>query len=200
MPFLPLPMTGTTVAKYVQQFPLGSVWIVEMNVVTSVGRASRGRLLVGLVAVAATLAVCVYVFNVNRGLQLATPQSSSAVAPRDPATNKAFHQREHRELLARHAREPISEAWASVTSQRLREVLQPITSGTGASLLGVDCRSSTCVARIEWRDLPAATSGWSAVLHGDYGCAVRVTLDDAEDPGARFQTDILFSCPHPNAP
>jgi hypothetical protein len=127
-------------------------------------------------------------------------QRSGAVAPSDPAANRAFHQREHRELLERHAREPVAEAWASATAQRLRDVLRPITAGAGASLLGVDCRSSTCVARVEWRDFAAANLGWSAVLQGDYSCAVRVTLDDAKDLGARFQTDVLFSCRNPNAP
>jgi hypothetical protein len=168
--------------------------------VTSIARARRSRLLVGVVAVAGALAVCAFLFNMKRGLKIGAAQSSSAVAPLDPVVNEGSHQREHRALLARHAREPIAEAWASATAQRLRGVLQPITSGTGASLLGLDCRSSTCVARVEWRDLAAANLGWSAVLHGDYGCAVRVTLDDAKDPGARFQTDVLFSCPNPNTP
>ncbi len=174
--------------------------MVEMNVMTSVGRARRGRFLIGLVAAAGALAVCAVVFSLKRGPQLAAAQSSSAMAPADPAANKESHQREHKELLARHAREPRDEAWASATAQRLREVLQPMTSGSGASLLGVDCRLSTCVAKVEWRNLPAATLGWSAVLNGDYDCGVRVTLDDAKDPGARFQTDVLFSCRNPNAP
>ena len=172
---------------------------VEVNVVTSVGHARRASLLGGLVAVVGALAICAFVLAGKRGPPLAAAQSASSVAPADLAANKEFHQREHRELIARHAREPRDQAWASATAQRLRDVLQPIVSGSGAALLGVDCRTSTCVAKVEWRNLPAAISGWPAVLNGDYGCGVRVTLDDARNPGARFPTDVLFSCPNPNA-
>ena len=116
------------------------------------------------------------------------------------AQSKALQRAEHRRALEDHARESLDPAWARDTTNALTTALRPIAAGSDAAVVGVDCRSATCVADIEWPNLPAATRGWLPVLEGDYDrCSVRVTLDEAVDPNQRFRTRVLFTCPHKDA-
>lgn len=133
-----------------------------------------------------------------------TAKESPASVPNVPAPSieesQAMVRAEHRKALEDHRRETIDTSWARDTSEVLATALRPLATSTDGAVVGVDCRSKTCVAEIEWTNFPAANRGWRSVLHGDYDrCSVRVTLDDAVDPERRFRTSVLFTCPHKEA-
>jgi hypothetical protein len=128
------------------------------------------------------------------------PVSDPAAPAMTTEQRKELHRAEHRRALEDHARESLDPAWARATTVALTTALRPIAARSEAAVVSVDCRSATCVADLEWPNLPTAARGWRPVLEGDYDrCSVRVTLDDAVDPKQRFRTRVLFTCPHEDA-
>jgi hypothetical protein len=133
-----------------------------------------------------------------------TAKEVPAPVPDVPAPSieesKATVRADHGKALEDHRRETIDTSWARDTSEALTTALRPLAASTDGAVVGVDCRSKTCVAEIEWTNFAAANRGWRSVLHGDYDrCSVRVTLDDAVDPERRFRTSVLFTCPRKEA-
>jgi len=124
------------------------------------------------------------------------PQSEqTAETPRDSAKELVAVRERHRSALAQHAREPPDPSWAHEMSSLIGRGLAAAAADGGFKILGVDCRSRTCVASVDWNSASAAYSKWPAVVRGSYGpCGVEVVLDEPGSAKARFETKLLLFC------
>lgn len=119
----------------------------------------------------------------------------AATAPLDSASGMAVVRERHRSALAQHDGEPADPSWAQEMSSFIRRRLVAAAAGGGFKVLGVDCRSRTCVASVDWESASAAYGKWQAVVQGNYErCGVEVVLDEPVAAQARFGTKVLFPC------
>jgi hypothetical protein len=123
------------------------------------------------------------------------PNARAAASPLDPAKELTVLREQHRSALAQHAREPADPPWATEMSSVIGRGLAAIAFDGEFKVLGVDCRSRTCVASVDWESASTAYSRWPAVVRGSYGrCGVEVVLDEPAAAKTRFGTKILFPC------
>jgi hypothetical protein len=99
-------------------------------------------------------------------------------------------------LVDKHRQEPPNPGWARSTEQVFQVDLQQLAKKTDSSILEFECRSSSCVGRVEWSDDLQAHRTWSQYLHHSYaqkGCGSGILLDDEPTAGRRRGT-LFFDC------
>jgi hypothetical protein len=134
----------------------------------------------------------------------AEPAASSGPEP-DPATSEQSRETEHAASIARVRQEPVDRNWAQGTEQLLRgdlEVVARASADRHMSLVGVECKTTSCLATFEWPSFDEAKSGWRGILHSrlSANCAREILLPDAADPSARYQATAVFDCTASRAP
>ena len=103
---------------------------------------------------------------------------AAADLPSDPDRT---HAAAHAALLARVAREPVVPAWsARMTELVTRGLESDAQRGGRFRLARVDCRSSSCVATLEWRSRADAQASFGALAHALPGlpCTRELLLDE----------------------
>jgi hypothetical protein len=104
---------------------------------------------------------------------------------------------EHRRLVARHDAEPRDGSWAAKQERAVGTTLGALseTMKRSFSLESVDCRNSTCVARLAWPNEIAARSDLQSLLGGSaaVGCAREVSFPPAERAG-EYEASLYFDC------
>ncbi len=106
-------------------------------------------------------------------------------------TRRAFEQR-----VAAHAAAPRNAAWATATEHAIAETLTKNANDRPQSfaLEAVDCRTTTCVARMRWASEDAARADVRAVVeNADVPCARQIALPEATAGGA-YEASLLFDC------
>jgi hypothetical protein len=101
--------------------------------------------------------------------------------------------------LAEHQASPRDSRWAA---PKERAIAQSIRNQTGAntsfSLVDVDCRSTSCVARLKWPSEQEARADIRGFMqNADIDCARQVTLPASSGPGD-YTASVLFDCPPSN--
>jgi len=121
-------------------------------------------------------------------------QSAGSPTP-TPQESWARHLEEHCKALEAHEREPVDAAWARDEAAAVGGALKDVAEKGQFATREVDCRSSTCVATVEWPSARTAQRQWKTLLAPDYGpCTVEVMLDEPSDPAAPFQTKVVYDC------
>lgn len=124
------------------------------------------------------------------------PTSPAAL---DPSLESALDEVSEPESVARefasdldlHSRDGRDVDWAPQAEQDLRHDIEAI-SGT-FEVRALDCRTSTCSARIAWPSAAEASREFGRILDKDYdpNCAVKVLLDSTRE---NREADVLFEC------
>jgi hypothetical protein len=123
------------------------------------------------------------------------PSASAPGVPlgtRDPhADARRFHQR-----IEAHEREPVDPSWSS-RAQSVYEVdLGKLAADAGFRLVGVDCRSTSCVAQLTFASLAEAKGSMQRIVLSRWtlNCAKEMNLDPATDGAPEYTTSIYFDC------
>jgi hypothetical protein len=123
-------------------------------------------------------------------------------APPAGAGDPAVEQRRVTDMvetqLQAHRLEPTDAAWAAPASRSISADFNIMQGRRGFKVNGVNCRSHTCTADLEWPSRDLASSEWSRVLHYPYrnGCAKMLVLSPSV-PGQESgpaKTTMLFDC------
>lgn len=99
--------------------------------------------------------------------------------------------------IAEHARDPIDRAWASQSAQALQiDITSMSARAGGCHVVDVDCRTSSCVATIEWPNFRAARDNYQRFTQQAFhvNCAREMTLIPPQDDSRPFQASIFFDC------
>jgi soluble cytochrome b562 len=140
--------------------------------------------------------------NAQRAAQEAARQDMPHV-PRMP-TPEEMEQRYQQGLeefamkLDAHTQERVDVEWARPAARALESdmgsVMESIPQEERGKLLGLDCRTSTCVATVEFPTFVAAKDQFPRLVEHSYGvpCGRTVVLDKPADPLAPFKMRLLF--------
>lgn len=126
----------------------------------------------------------------------ATTVRPSAPAPVDPAEEQRRVLAEYAGELQRHELEPIQPGWAVPTATGLRADLEALRTRRPFSVLGVDCRTRTCVMTLEWANYERATETATALLHHRFvvPCARTVLMPEPPQRDKPYRTQVLLDC------
>ena len=109
--------------------------------------------------------------------------------------------------LAAQDRETRDSAFAARQERLVTERLTGVTDDNGqalsVSLLSVDCRTTTCAARLRWADGARATDELHTLMRAvrPVGCAREIFVPPGEvQPGAPVEAAFYFDCGQPPAP
>jgi hypothetical protein len=126
-----------------------------------------------------------------------TPAQPPPVEDRRASAERARHDFEAR--LLEHRLSPRDSGWATSKERALTEGIgDQANAHTTFSLVDVDCRTTTCVARLQWpSEQEARAQIRDLVQNTDIDCARQVTLPP---PGsnAAYEVSVLFDCAPPN--
>ncbi|WP_437958542.1 hypothetical protein WME76_02025 [Sorangium sp. So ce119] len=109
---------------------------------------------------------------------------------------------EQRERIARLEAEPLDDAWSSGATETLRAEIARVAEEFehAGKVERLSCRTSGCVATVEFASFAEAQAGYMRYLTHALGmrCAQSAALDVPEDATRPFQVDIAFtSCARP---
>ena len=101
-----------------------------------------------------------------------------------------------RDTLARHEGDVVDPVFAEDASASFAADFDEVLEHTDIEFLGVDCRSTSCTASIEWGSFGAAQQGFENLLHHDYekNCSTEIYLPEPEDRDAPYEARVLFTC------
>lgn len=126
-----------------------------------------------------------------------SPEEASAdVPPMSPEEARAFHERTFNEQLSAHSRQQVDSGWAPAMRTQLSRELEPLQSTSGFRLGDIDCRSTTCVAQVEWPTYADAMAHYSTLLQSAFKepCSKTIVLPEPADPGVPYSAKTLFEC------
>ena len=125
------------------------------------------------------------------------PESSSAGRV-DPAEAMQERTARHAGFLDAHNRESQDPKWSASAQHAISARLSELVSGSGGNILAVDCRTTTCVADIEWPSFDAANAGGFRKLAQqafyEENCYRELWADFATDPKASYSVKLVFNC------
>lgn len=94
-------------------------------------------------------------------------------------------------------REPGNPAWASRAHESVLSALTDFGQSHDAKVVGVDCRTRSCLADLEWRTVDAARAGYRDLLHGRYeglNCDSEIHFADSDQRSQPKATLLLSNC------
>ena len=118
---------------------------------------------------------------------------ANRITARDEETARLTAQYES--LVSDHALAPVDAAWANDAARTLTQELSEWVADKESTLLtGVDCKSTSCVAHLEFASGTDARSGAPELVSRFYGvnCATSLRLSDAAPADAPQQVDLVF--------
>ncbi|HTN92140.1 MAG TPA: hypothetical protein VL242_51070 [Sorangium sp.] len=104
---------------------------------------------------------------------------------------------EQRERIARLEAEPLDDAWSSGATETIRAEIARVAEDFehAGKVERLSCRTSGCVATLEFASFAEAQAGYMRYLTNALGmrCAQSAALDVPEDATQPFQVDIAFT-------
>ncbi len=123
-----------------------------------------------------------------------TNQSAAAGEAQRREESKRRHTEAYERALKTHAAQPVDSGWAGTASEMFRADIEAKKAESRAKVVGVDCRTDSCVAELAWPSFHEARTGFRAVLHAHYrvNCVKSITLPEPKDPSKPFIGHALF--------
>jgi hypothetical protein len=135
--------------------------------------------------------------------QLSRPGAASPEplrGPPSPQDRYAAAERARQELaqrLADHDASARDSRWAAPRERVIADSVRKLAADShqSFSLVDVDCRTTTCVARVQWADEATARVEIRNLMQNtDVDCARQVALPAAPNAGVGYRASVLFDC------
>lgn len=142
-----------------------------------------------------------------RALEMQLREPSSSGTAKEDAPPRPVEQDKH--AAADHARQVFAQRladheastrdahWAAPKEHAIAEAMGQLASDghQSFSVVHVDCRTTTCVARLQWPDEATAHAEIRNLMqNADVDCARTVTLPVASSATGSYQASLLFDC------
>lgn len=125
----------------------------------------------------------------------ATPETPAAIEDRQAATERFAQNVE--EEIAIHRSEPRDNRWATEKERFVHDEVTRVSAKLGSifSVVGVDCRRTTCVAQLQWPSEGEARASLHGLLSssGNVGCARRIALPPSTSAGD-YRASLFIDC------
>lgn len=138
-------------------------------------------------------------------------KGTSSMPPVAPATSSAARNNEesdpvivdrlaaHRQAVLAFAQEPFDPEWGPRKERSVRGDLATISQRGTFEIASVGCRTRVCLATVRFRSYADAQQGWHVLLMNRSRCASEVVLETPADPGAPYETTVVYDCPRSDA-
>jgi hypothetical protein len=132
----------------------------------------------------------------HRGGQVARPP-----APVSTDVVHVDHLAQHRAAVREHDAENVDIDWARSMGQSLALTLSRLGKTSDFRVGKVDCRTTTCVAYLDWASYKASLEHYADVLHegSRTDCSRETILPPPSDPSSRYQAEVVFRCKRSSA-
>lgn len=127
----------------------------------------------------------------------AVPSAPSAPPSRpDPEELKQALLQQQQMRLDAHQRQPIHPTWSSEATRAFSTDFSALTQGQQFAVRSIDCRSTSCIARVEWPSYAEATTNYQVLLQHSYAldCTRSLLLPDPEDPERAYEASLILEC------
>jgi hypothetical protein len=120
----------------------------------------------------------------------------------DPSEGPRRDEERFRGRVDAHFDQPVDRRFAEPAERSYRKELDEIAAGAGFDVRGVDCRTSSCVATVEWKNYHEAISSYGRLMFHRFSmnCGVGASLPAPDDPSSPYAGRILFRCEQANPP
>lgn len=138
-----------------------------------------------------------------QGLEAQEPRRSGEAAtsepegaPPDLEEARREARRLHDELLQRHRDEPVDRGWSGQAETLLRSDLGALAEGRSYHLTSLECKTSSCVATLEWPSYATAPQEAVGVIAAPHhvNCATSVWTPPPDDPATSYRAEVFFDC------
>jgi hypothetical protein len=127
----------------------------------------------------------------------AAPAAPSAPPSRpDPEELKQAVLQQHQLRLDAHQRQPIHPTWAPEATRAFSTDFSALTQGQQFTVRSIDCRSTSCIARVEWPSYAEAAANYHLLLQHSYtlDCTRSLLLPEPEDPERAYEASLILEC------
>jgi hypothetical protein len=102
----------------------------------------------------------------------------------------------HEASIAGHQQQPVDHKWASTTATSFQADIGSFAEHAKLSLVSVDCRTTTCIATVEWASYENAIKNYERLLHFNYkaNCQRQVLLPAPQDRSRPYRETVYFDC------
>lgn len=114
-----------------------------------------------------------------------------------PAELEKAHEQRHENLVANHKRAPVDATWAPSAERRLSTGLGKLAARDGFTVRGVNCRTTTCTADIEWSSYGAAQKTFRSILveeRTELNCKAEVFIPMPSNLEAPYRSTAMYDC------
>ena len=129
-------------------------------------------------------------------LTSATVPGASGLAKAPSNRGAAEVRNQFQSAVAMHNAEAVDRAWAQRTSVILESDIAQASKGLNMKVGKLDCRTTTCMARVEWTSRGNASNEYTALLHHSYraNCGRSVLIDDEPGANGKATGTLLMNC------
>jgi hypothetical protein len=131
--------------------------------------------------------------SAQKAPETATPEEPPA-SPEESA--QRFRERYRAQVEGIEA-EPRDPSWSTQAERAFQQDFSTQEQAFGARLVGIDCRSSGCLGRVEWESYDVALQKFAEIPHAEYAtnCAVAIQVGDRPaEPSRPHQATVIFHC------
>lgn len=100
------------------------------------------------------------------------------------------------EKLEAHQAEPVDPGWGPRAQRELTGDLEEVSQGSPAQLVEVDCRTSSCVALLEWPNYHVAFDSYRYFLMQPYhvNCQRTIAVPPPRDADQPYRAHMFMNC------
>lgn len=113
--------------------------------------------------------------------------------PPDPVAERVAKEKEYADDLSNHEKDGRDPAWAPRAESTLARSIQDTLGDE--RIVRVDCKTTSCVAHIQWPTREAAAKEYQKLLITSFepNCAVKILLHEQE-PGGPYRERMILDC------
>lgn len=133
--------------------------------------------------------------RVERGHGTDSPEEGEPARAAERSSSLARERSDYADLASAHERAKVDPAWAEPTAALLHDELVALAEAVpGTSLARVECRSDSCIARLDFSSRKRAQAEAARLVGHPYGvnCATRIQLNEATDPDAPYRLELIL--------
>jgi hypothetical protein len=127
---------------------------------------------------------------------VASEEPVEAEADVAPEVKRDVFWQKVRTSIDTHNAEPVDPTWATKTNGFLRSDLSRLATQNHFRVSSIDCRTTTCLAKVEWATEQEAVEEHSRLMHSPYqaNCTRSVVLEEDALPSGARQALLFFEC------
>ncbi len=109
---------------------------------------------------------------------------------------REHHEKLFQDRITAHRNQPRDPTWSQTMESHLSRELTAANVSEGVSFGTPECKTTSCVTRVQWPSYESARANWQDVVHPAYAtsCGRSVFLPEPADPQKPYEATLVFDC------